>query len=275
MSFKLHRKSWVRVKEDLGSSDTVIVPLGSLEAHGAHKPVGCCYLLAEAASRDLGERTGVIVTPVIPFGVSDSYKNFPGTVTVSMEALSRYVREASESLIRSGYRKIIFLSAHGGDNLSVLRELSFRLREEHGALCAVVHVWGVISRMVPPNFWGEGHRTGHGGEPTTSVMLHLHPELVDMSRAELRELRQPMEGFKTRSQHLPLRRGGGALGLHGRPDPGLGGEGGAALQRGPRPPRRPRRELQEARRRPPLTRMNPFYPPSRLFLIISGIRSRG
>jgi len=199
MDYNLHHKSWVRVKEDLDSSDTVIVPLGSLEAHGAHKPVGCCYLLAEATSSDIGKRTGVTVTPVIPFGVSDSYKNFPGTVTVSMDALSRYVHEASKSLIRAGFRKIVFLSAHGGDNLSVLRELSFRLREEHGALCAVVHVWGVISRMVPPNFWGEGHRTGHGGEPTTSVMLHLHPELVDMSRAELRELRQPMEGFKTKS----------------------------------------------------------------------------
>jgi creatinine amidohydrolase len=199
MSYHLHHKSWIRVKEYLDSSDTVIVPLGSLEAHGAHKPVGCCYLLAEVASRDIGERTGVTVTPVIPFGVSDSYKNFPGTVTVSMDTLSRYVYEASKSLIRAGFRKIVFFSAHGGDNLSVLREISFRLREELRALCAVVHVWGIISRMVPPNFWGEGHRTGHGGEPTTSVMLYLHPELVDMSRAELRELRQPMEGFKTKS----------------------------------------------------------------------------
>ena len=89
MSFRLHHKSWVTVSEGLEESDTVIVPLGSLEAHGAHKPVGCCYLLAEAASRDVGEKTGVTVTPVVPFGVSDSYKNFPGTVTVSMASLNR------------------------------------------------------------------------------------------------------------------------------------------------------------------------------------------
>ncbi len=199
MGYNLHHKSWVRVKEDLVSSDTVIMPLGSLEAHGAHKPVGCCYLLAEAASREIGERTSVMVAPVIPFGVSDSYMNFPGTVTVSIDTLSRYVYESSKSLIRAGYRKIVFLSAHGGDNLSVLRELSFRLREEHRVLCAVVHVWGVISKMAPSKFWGEGHRAGHGGEPTTSVMLYLHPELVDMSKAELIELRQPMEGFETKS----------------------------------------------------------------------------
>jgi creatinine amidohydrolase/Fe(II)-dependent formamide hydrolase-like protein len=39
MSVKLHHKSWVTIKEDLKSSDTVIIPLGSMEAHGEHKPV--------------------------------------------------------------------------------------------------------------------------------------------------------------------------------------------------------------------------------------------
>jgi creatinine amidohydrolase len=72
MVFRLHHKSWKTIEEELETSDTVIVPLGSLEAHGAHKPVGCCYLLAEDASRDVGERTGIAVTPVIPFGVSES-----------------------------------------------------------------------------------------------------------------------------------------------------------------------------------------------------------
>lgn len=199
MSFRLHHKSWVTVSEGLEESDTVIIPLGSLEAHGAHKPVGCCYLLAEAASRDVGEKTGVTVTPVVPFGVSDSYKNFPGTVTVSMDSLNRYVTDVAESLVRSGFRKILFFSAHGGNNLPVLREISFRMRERHGALCAVVHVWGMISRMAPPGFWDPDQRLGHGGEPTTSVMLHLHPELVDMSRAKDKELRQPMEGLETKS----------------------------------------------------------------------------
>ncbi|MGD2200546.1 MAG: creatininase family protein [Candidatus Bathyarchaeota archaeon] len=194
----LHHKSWVTISEELEGS-TIIVPLGSMEVHGAHKPVGCCYLLAEAASEEVSHRTGIPITPVVPFGVSPPYKHFPGTVTVSMEALRRYIYEVSESLARSGFRKILFFSAHGGNNLPVLREVSFRLREEHGILCAVVHVWGLIQKLTPQDFWEPGQRLGHGGEPTTSVMLHLHPELVDMSRAESKPLIQPLEGFKTRS----------------------------------------------------------------------------
>jgi creatinine amidohydrolase/Fe(II)-dependent formamide hydrolase-like protein len=50
MSFRLHHKCWVTVSEGLEESDTVIAALGSLDAHGAHKPVGCCCLLAEATS---------------------------------------------------------------------------------------------------------------------------------------------------------------------------------------------------------------------------------
>jgi creatinine amidohydrolase len=199
MSFYLHHKSWITISEELKTSDTVIIPLGSLEPHGPHKPVGCCFLLADVASKAIGERTGIPVTPVIPFGVSTPYKNFPGTMTVSMETLNRYVYEACQNLIINGFRKIIFFSAHGGENLSVLREISYRLREESGALCSVIHVWGVVQQLVPQNFWGSGLRIGHGGEPTTSIMLHLFPELVNMEKAELKPLRQPMEGFQTKS----------------------------------------------------------------------------
>ena len=195
----LHYKSWITIEEELKSSDTVIVPLGSMEAHGEHKPVGCCYLLAEAASNNVSETTGVPVTPVIPFGVSPPYKHYPGTITVSTYTLSNYVYEVSESLVRAGFKKILFFSAHGGNNLGVLRELSFRLREEHKILCAVVHVWGIIMKMIPPNYWGNDHRLGHGGEPTTSVMLHLKPELVDMKKAQYKPLKEIGEGFKAKS----------------------------------------------------------------------------
>jgi creatinine amidohydrolase len=199
MSYRLESKSWVKIQKEVKDNDTVIVPLGSLEAHGTHKPVGCCYLLAKASSEDVGLRTGIPVTPIIPFGVSSSYKNFSGTITVSMNTLSQYVYEACESLVRTGFKKIIFFSAHGGNNLPVLREISFKLREKYGALCAVLHIWGIISKMAPKDFWERDQKLGHGGDPTTSVMLHLYPELVEMSKIEYDILEQKMENFKTLS----------------------------------------------------------------------------
>ena len=113
MSFYLHEKSWKTLEDDLKSSETVIVPLGALEAHGPHNPVGCCFMLAEVASKEVGRRTGISVTPTIPYGVSYSYKNFPGTITVSSEALMGYVSEVCLSLVRSGFRKIVFFQRMG------------------------------------------------------------------------------------------------------------------------------------------------------------------
>ncbi len=184
MSYYLYEKSWKAIKDDIKISDTIIVPLGALEAHGPHNPVGSCYMLAEAASKDVGRRTGILVTPTIPFGVSDYYQNFPGTITVSSDSLYRYMEEVCKSLIRSGFKKIIFFSAHGGNNLPVLRELSGKLRETHGVLCAVLHIWGLVGALTPPELMETGVHQGHGGDPTTSVILHLHPELVDADEAK-------------------------------------------------------------------------------------------
>lgn len=197
MSFYLHNNTWSQIEKDLIKCDTVIVPLGSIEPHGTHKPLGCCYILAEEVSKEVGEKTGVLVTPVVPFGCSRPYAHFPGTMSVSIETLIKYVFESCENLAKNGVKKIIFMSAHGGDNLSALREVSFLLREKHEVMCAVIHVWGVISQHVPKDFWGPKLRMGHGGEPVTSVMLFLHPELVNMDQAKLNELIDIGEGFKT------------------------------------------------------------------------------
>lgn len=199
MSYMLHKKTWNQIKNETKKRKTVIVPLGSMEAHGPHNPVGSCYLLAEAVSNSVGEKTNISVTPLIPFGVSDMYQHFPGTITVSSNTLSLYVKEVSNSLIRSGFNKIIFFSAHGGNNIPVLKELALELRETKGLLCPVVHLWGIISQLVKPGLWGENIVPGHGGEPTTSVIQYLFPELVKIDKARHNPLINPIKDFSSLS----------------------------------------------------------------------------
>jgi creatinine amidohydrolase len=189
----MHEMTWVEVQQVLKTTDTVIVPLGSLEEHGPHDPVGCCYILANESARLVGVKTGVPVTPTIPFGVSKGFENFPGTVTVRSETLKELVRDVSRNLIRHGFRRIIFFSAHGAGNLSALSEVSEELREETGALFAVLHIWGLINQISPGVTPSPKVRGAHGGEPVASVMLYLAPDLVDMKKAEWKPLKQPLE----------------------------------------------------------------------------------
>lgn len=191
--------SWVEVQKALKITDTVIVPLGALEGHGPHNPVGCCFILAHETAKLVGAETGVPVTPTIPFGVSKPYQNFPGTINVRSETLKELVRDVSISLIRHGFKRIIFFSAHGEGNLPALGEVSEELRERTGALFAVIHVWGLVNKLSPKTASAAGVSAGHGGDPTTSVMLYLTPNLVDMRQAKYLPLKQTLEGMTTKS----------------------------------------------------------------------------
>ena len=199
MRYYIHEMSWTDVREVLRKTDTVIVPLGALEGHGPHNPVGSCFILAHETAKAVGHRTGIPVTPTIPFGVSTSYQNFAGTITVSLQTLKKLVEEVCESLIRHGFRRFIFFSAHGGGNLAVLSEIAEEMRERTGALFAVLHIWGLVSQVSPEDSSPPGTRGGHGGDPTTSVMLYLTPDLVNMNRAEWIPLEQPLKGMTTQS----------------------------------------------------------------------------
>jgi creatinine amidohydrolase len=187
--------SWVEIQQTLKRTDTVIIPLGNLEQHGPQCPVGCCLILAHEAGRLVGEKTNVPVTPTIPVGISNSYKNFPGSMNISSKTFYSLVKEVCESLIHHGFKRIIFFSAHGGGNLPMLSRVSEKLRDETGALLTVIHLWGLLGQLSPKLRTAPGVNGGHGGDPVTSVMLYLKPELVDMTQAKWIPLKTPLEGM--------------------------------------------------------------------------------
>ncbi|EMR73696.1 uncharacterized protein, putative amidase [Thaumarchaeota archaeon SCGC AB-539-E09] len=195
MKYYLQDMSWVEVQETLKRTDTVIVPIGNLEQHGPQSPVGCCLFLAIETSRHIGERTGVPVTPTIPVGISNPYKNFPGSLNVSSETFKNLMKEFSEAIIHHGFKRIIFFSAHGGGNLPMLARVAEELREETGVLCAVIHLWGLLGQLSPELRTAPGVTGGHGADPVTSVILHLKPELTDMTKAKWVPLKAPLKGM--------------------------------------------------------------------------------
>ena len=201
MKYNLQDMSWVEVQETLERTDTVIVPIGNLEQHGPHSPVGCCLFLAIETSKQIGERTGVPVTPVIPVGISNPYKNFPGSLNISSKTFKSLMKEFSEALLHHGFKRIIFFSAHGGGNLPMLSRVAEELREETGALFAVIHLWGLLGQLSPKLRTAPGVLGGHGADPVTSVILHLKPGLSDMTKAKWIPFKTPLAGMTPVSHH--------------------------------------------------------------------------
>jgi creatinine amidohydrolase len=197
MKYYLQDMSWVEIQDILKRTDTVIVPIGNLEQHGPQSPVGSCLYLAHETSKQVGIKTLIPIAPTIPVGISNPYKNFPGSLNISTETFKKLVKEVCLDLIHHGFKRILFFSAHGGGNLPTLQRVSEELRGETGALCAVIHLWGLLGQLSPEIRTAPGERGGHGGDPVTSVMLYIKPELVDMTKATWIPLKTPLEGMNS------------------------------------------------------------------------------
>jgi creatinine amidohydrolase len=181
---------WDLTTQDFADIDAeravAILPVGAVEQHGPHLPVRVdAAINAGIISRAvelMPPDCPALVLPMMPVGKSDEHLAFPGTLTLSHETLARVWFELGESVHRAGIRKILFFNSHGGQPQLleiVCRELRVKL-----GMYAVSAMWPRLIDM-DALFNPDENRHGiHAGQSETSIMLHLHPELVEMHLAE-------------------------------------------------------------------------------------------
>lgn len=183
----------------------VVLPVGAVEQHGPHLPVGTDFFtiehLARAAAAEAASSVPVLVAPTLPFGSSHHHLPFGGTLSLSTETYYRVVFELCESLIVGGFRRIFVLNGHGGNN--ELIQLAIRdLALKHPCRLAAASYWSVAwDALVEAGAHKKGNLPGHAGRFETSQILALRPELV-------REPRPHRDGTKDanpRSFYAPYR----------------------------------------------------------------------
>lgn len=163
----------------------VILPVAAIEQHGPHLPVRVdaainAGIVARAVAL-MPDDLSALVLPMLPIGKSNEHLAYPGTLSLSHETLARVWIDVADSAYRAGCRRLLFLNSHGGQPQVmeiVIRELRVRL-----GMLAVGCGW---SGITPKDdlFSPHERRHGiHGGEIETSVMLHLHPDLVAIEHA--------------------------------------------------------------------------------------------
>jgi creatinine amidohydrolase len=167
-------------RAEFRKNDIAIIPVGSTEQHGAHLPLGTDHFLARYIAREVADRTGILCTPTIPIGISDSHKQFFGTLSVKPQTLKDYVGQVCLSLKSHGIRKVVIYNGHGGNQLP-LEEEARVLRSEHKLPTFVCHVVApTLEKYVDQLFGREGEYHGaHGGAAETSLIMAMHEDLVD------------------------------------------------------------------------------------------------
>ncbi|MBY0160716.1 creatininase family protein [Paenibacillus lautus] len=182
MKFELENS--VEVEEKIRKLGAAILPIGAVEAHGPHLPLGTDNLLASRLADKLAERTDSFVLPTLPYGQVWSLRNFPGSINVSNEALIRLLADIGESIYHQGFRLFIMVNGHLG-NAVALKEAA-RILYERVPELKVFYFFYPGTKEITAEVREASAAHGsymHADEIETSYMLYLAGEYVDMSKA--------------------------------------------------------------------------------------------
>lgn len=165
-----------------------VVPLGSLEQHGHHLPLLTDSMIGDEIVRRAEATLGdeAVFLPMLWAGASDHHRRFPGTVSLSNDTYTRVLVDVLESLIGSGFKRILMLNAHGGNvgpGQAALYEVQMRYRDEHDLWLAFATWFTVAAPQIAALDVLEQKRVSHASELETSMILSLRPELVRMDAA--------------------------------------------------------------------------------------------
>lgn len=105
---------WRMVEDWTRHDDRAVLPLGSTEQH-AGLSLLTDAILAERVSVEAAEPLGIPVFPAVPYGLTPYFAAYPGSVTLRVETYCALVRDVLDSLKRSGFRRIVIVNGHGGN----------------------------------------------------------------------------------------------------------------------------------------------------------------
>jgi len=164
------------VQSYLRDRATVVIPAGSTEQHGAMAPMGCDTLVAEEICRRACRVSGTLMTPALPYGMSESHMGFSGTVSLAPMTLAAVVRDIVSSLAGAGFARVIILNAHGGNRGPALTGMYEAVRE-HGMLEArFLCYWELPGAMEMEEELFPGGSGYHATAAEVSMLMHLRPD---------------------------------------------------------------------------------------------------
>lgn len=163
---------------------TAIVPLGAVESHGDHMPMGTDGFSAHALAVRIAERLErTMVLPANFLGMSGHYRHQPLCISLSADTQTRVIRDIVESLHHWGIARVLLLNAHDGNIPSI--EIAARdAKIAHPEMSiATIDWWVITNQRLPADTFEVWGGWGHGGEVETSLGLALFPDLMQMEHA--------------------------------------------------------------------------------------------
>ncbi len=169
------------IKETKG---VAIIPLGCLEKHGYHMPLGTDMFIARAIAEKASEIEPALVVPIAPYGIISEAQHRYGCLSISSKLQYELLEELCDELARNGYHKIIILNGHGGSINFANYFAQSRLEKYHPY---IVYVYRAHTRTRQQqqeflNKYGPLNGSGHADLIETSEIMYLNPDTIHLDR---------------------------------------------------------------------------------------------
>ena len=161
------------------AQNTCVLPIGILEKHGPHLPIGTDLLNVRWASLKGAEQEYAVVFPEYYFGQIFEARHEPGTIAYSSRLQFELLQETTSEMARNGCKKIVIVNGHGGNN-SLLPYFAQSQLDSPKDYMVYIYQRGAYPPGRPPL---KTKPDSHAGESETSHTLVTHPDLVKLDKA--------------------------------------------------------------------------------------------
>jgi len=165
------------------TNKVIIIPIGSVEEHGEHLPLATDSIQPEFVATEVAKKTMCLVAPTLRYGVCNSTRGFPGTISISFQALHKIVKDILEEFVRNGFKRILIMSGHAGQShMAALRLAAQEViwtnenkPPEKTVRIMVCSDYDFAYELKGKHF---SDKDGHAGTIETARIMAIRPDLV-------------------------------------------------------------------------------------------------
>ncbi len=157
-----------------------IIPLGIIEKHGPHLPLGTDLFESRETAFEAAKKEYAVVFPPYYFGQIFEARHQPGAMAYSNELIWKMLEETCGELSRNGLKKIVLMNGHGGNTsfLEFFCQSQLASRKDYIVVLFQPGSDQALDKEI--NSLKKAKLDGHAGEEETSMMSVIRPDLVDL-----------------------------------------------------------------------------------------------
>jgi creatinine amidohydrolase len=188
---RLEQMTWLEVRAEIEAGTPIVLPVGAIEQHGPHLPLGTDTFIPQHIATETAERRKLIVAPPMYYGAysrprSGGGRHFPGSTGLPGRVLEQVVRFVVEDFLRQGFRRVVILNGHF-ENAWTLLEAAEQASEAYHDTSKVLLInwWDQVGPDDVQRIFGDGFpgwATEHASVTETSMLEAFAPELVRTER---------------------------------------------------------------------------------------------